>query len=75
MKEDNNMPERNRPSKEGRDNDPNVRDESAVQPGVSTISSSDTDEANKDTTQVASDGFRTAPRDDKADTRFDDLSE
>jgi hypothetical protein len=75
MKEDNNMPERNRPSKEGRDNDPNVRDYSAVQPGVSTISSSDTDEANKDTTQTASDGFRTAPRDDKADTRFDDVSE
>jgi hypothetical protein len=75
MKEDNNMPERNRPSKEGRDNDPNVRDYSAIQPGVNTISSSDTDEANKDTTQTASDGFRTAPRDDKADTRFDDVSE
>lgn len=75
MKEDKNMPERNRPSKEGRDNDPNIRDESALQPGVSTISSSDTDGASKDTTQIASDNFRTEPRDEKADTRFDEVSE
>jgi hypothetical protein len=71
-KDDKNLPERNRPSEEGKDNDPNVRDYMAIQPGVQTISSSDTDEVNQDTTKVASDGFRTEPRDPNADKRFDE---
>lgn len=66
-------PKRNRPSDEGKQNDPNIRDESAVQPGVSTISSSKNDAVNQSLTRTASDGFREdGEGDDKADKRFDE---
>jgi hypothetical protein len=47
---------RNRPSDEGRRNDPDIRDESAIQPGVQTISSSSYDDNNQHTTKSALDG-------------------
>jgi hypothetical protein len=50
-----NDPGRNRPSDEGTSNDPNLRDESAAQPGINTVSSSDTDYLNEERTSVASD--------------------
>ncbi|HEU4471635.1 MAG TPA: hypothetical protein VFR58_11155 [Flavisolibacter sp.] len=65
--------ERNRPSEEGRKNDPVVRDYSAIQPGVNTISSSDTDHANQEISRTASDNFRPNKDDEPpADKRFDD---
>jgi hypothetical protein len=66
-------PGRNRPAQEGKDKDPNVRDESAIQPGTQTISSSDTDKVNQELTKTAADNFRTAdPADPNADPRFDE---
>lgn len=64
-------PGRNRPSDEGASNDPYIRDESAQQPGVSTMSSSDTDELNQDITDTSS---KNADFDD-ADLAFDDIDE
>jgi len=67
-------PKRNKPADEGRDNDSNLRDESAIQPGVSTISSSDTDDDNQNLTETAKDDFRTEPnKNDNADRAFDDV--
>ncbi len=65
--------QRNRPSDEGRRNDPHVREESAQQPGVNTYSSSDTDGVNQELTRTASDDFRTEPRDPRADPSFDEI--
>lgn len=65
----------NRPADGGRRNDPHTRDESAIQPGTNTISSSETDEVNQHLTRTASDNFRSEPRDPKADTRFDEVTD
>ncbi|MGZ3838279.1 MAG: hypothetical protein ACXVMS_05175 [Flavisolibacter sp.] len=67
-----NDPIRNRPSEEGRKNDPDLRDESAAQPGTSTMSSSQTDDANQKLTETAADGFREKSKDPKADPDLDD---
>ncbi|HJW15949.1 MAG TPA: hypothetical protein VJ499_02460 [Flavisolibacter sp.] len=64
--------ERNRPAEEGRKNDPDLRDESAAQPGASTISSSNTDEENQHLTKTAGDSFRADSPDKHADKKFDD---
>ena len=65
-----NDPGRNRPSSEGDSNDPNLRDESATQPGISTVSDSDTDYENQETTQSVSDDPDTSDFDD--DEELDD---
>lgn len=67
--------ERNRPSNEGRANDPNMRDESAIQPGVSTISQSSTDDANQRRTSSALDGpeLTNFDTDANADPNFDEV--
>ena len=66
---------RNIPSEEGRRNDPHIRDESAQQPGVSTISSSDFDDENERTTKTASDSFRTENWGTDADPAFDEIAD
>jgi hypothetical protein len=66
--------ERNRPADKGRGNDPHIRDNSALQPGASTISKSDTDDVNQHLTKTTSDSYRTEPRDPKADPAFDDIA-
>lgn len=66
-------PKRNRPADEGKQNDPNIRDESAVQPGVSTLSSSKNDDVNQHLTRTASDDFtEDSEGDEQADKRFDE---
>ena len=50
-------PKRNTPTEKGRDNDPNLRDETAIQPGVSTVSNSDYDNDNDELTRTAADDF------------------
>jgi hypothetical protein len=71
-----NDPGRNRPSSEGESNDPNLRDASAAQPGVSTMSSSDTDNLNQETTQSVSDDPDTSDFDDELDDKdFEDDEE
>ena len=68
-----NDPSRNRPSSEGIGNDPNLRDDSAAQPGISTVSTSDTDYENQETSQSVSDDPDTSDFDDELDDEdFDD---
>ncbi len=62
---------RNRPAEKGRKNDPDLRDESAAQPGVQTMSSSKTDEANEHLTKTAADSFREETGNDQADPDLD----
>jgi hypothetical protein len=63
---------RNRPTEEGRRNDPNLRDEDARQ-GANTMSTSDTDDAKENLTRTTSDNFRVdSDSDEKADKRFDE---
>ncbi|NTS42905.1 hypothetical protein HRG84_18605 [Flavisolibacter sp. BT320] len=63
---------RNRPTEEGRQNDPNLRDDDGRQ-GASTMSSSETDSAKENLTRTASDNFREdSEGDEKADKRFDE---
>lgn len=68
-----NDPHRNEPAEKGRNNDPNVRDESAAQPGINTVSSSDYDDDNQQLTETAKDDFRTRDhKDPDADKRYDE---
>lgn len=64
---------RNRPSDEGRNNDPNVREESAQRPGVSTLSKSENEGSNEKLTKTGGDDFREEPRDPRADPTFDEV--
>jgi len=67
-------PKRNIPTEKGKDNDPNVRDETAIQPGVSTISNSQYDDSNNKLTKTAADDFRDKDESDvHADPSFDEV--
>ena len=65
---------RNQPSEEGRRNDPHVRDETAIQPGVSTISQSGTEDANEDVTLSGMEGQQAKADKDNADPTFDEIA-
>lgn len=68
-----NDPHRNEPTEKGRKNDPDLRDESAAQPGISTVSNSDYDDDNQQLTETAKDDFRTGSRKDQnADKTYDE---
>jgi len=71
MKE-NTDPRRNKSADEGRNNDPALRDNSAIQPGTSTISSSETDPANETVSKTSGKDPRTSD-DAKEDRTFDDV--
>ena len=65
---------RNEPAVRGKDNDPDLRDDAAIQPGVSTISSGDHDRENEELTKTAANDFRTNDdRDADADPVFDEV--
>jgi hypothetical protein len=66
---------RNRPADKGRNNDPQVRDYTGQQPGVSTISSSNSDEHNQDLSETAKDGFNEERPDPRSDRNLDDADE
>ncbi len=68
---------RNEPTEEGRRNDPEKRDDSAIQPGVQTVSDSSYDESNQHVTSSSmSDGtISEFDTDTKADPAFDDMNE
>jgi hypothetical protein len=69
-------PGRNRPSEEGTNNDPNVRDYSAQQPDVNTISTNENyAEENEDLTETASDGFTEDAWAEDADADFEDVDD
>jgi hypothetical protein len=65
-------PKRNKPSDKGRDHDPETRDDSAVQPGIQTVSKSDYDKANQQLTDTAL-GNLSVKKDKNADKRFDEV--
>ena len=66
-----NDPGRNRTSEEGLGNDPGLRDESAAQPGISTVSDSDTDYQNEDVMSVSNDPDTSDFDDDLDDEDFE----
>ena len=66
-------PGRNQPTEKGKDNDPNLRDESAAQPGISTVSNSKYDKDNDKLTETAADDFREKEDDAHADPSFDEV--
>ena len=69
-------PRRNRQTEKGRNNDPNLRDESAIQPGISTVSNSNYDDQNEELTKTAADDFREDDDfDPRADRSFDEMDE
>ena len=69
-----NEPGRNRPAEKGGNEDPNIRDQSAIQPGVNTISSSSTDKENKELTKTGAADFRKEDDfDANADAVFDEI--
>jgi hypothetical protein len=69
-------PRRNVPAEKGRDNDPDLRDESAIQPGINTVSSSEYDNDNEELTRTAADDFREEDDfDSRADRSFDETDE
>lgn len=69
---DKNKINRNRPSETGSNNDPELRDETASQPGISTISSAENDGANNSLTETASDDFEESEFGEGADEAFDE---
>jgi hypothetical protein len=72
MDKDTNDPIRNEPEEKGRKNDPDLRDDSDIQPGVQTISKSDYDEANQHLSKTSSGSFGEDTEQDGADPAFDD---
>ena len=60
--------DRNRPTEEGRRNDPDIRDDSAIQPGVQTVSDSKYDDDNQSITSSAMGSSQIS----EADTRHDE---
>ena len=69
-----NEPGRNKPADKGSNDDPDIRDQSAIQPGASTVSSSNTDEENEDLTKTGAADFREEFNSDgNADPAFDEI--
>jgi hypothetical protein len=68
-----NNPSGNKSAEKGKNNDPELRDNSAIQPGVSTISKSKTDPDNAKVSRTAADSFHEDEEGDQdADKRFDE---
>jgi hypothetical protein len=69
-------PRRNQPTDNGRNNDPDLRDESAIQPGINTVSNSNYDEDNEELTKTAAGDFRRKNDfDPNADPSFDEIDQ
>jgi hypothetical protein len=73
MKKDDNK--RNRPVDDRSNNDPHLRDHSGQQPGMNTISSSDSDPENHRLSETAKDGFHEGRPDPRADRNLDEAGE
>ncbi len=64
---------RNSAAEEGKNHDPALRDDSAIQPGVNTVSGSKGDGANEKLSKTSSDSFREEEWGKDADEAFDDI--
>ena len=68
--------QRNEPAEKGENNDSNLRDESASQPGISTVSMSTYDKDNEELSKTAVDDFREETNlDQNSDPSFDEVDE
>jgi hypothetical protein len=65
--------ERNTPAEKGKNDDPNLRDHSGIQPGASTVSRSDSDYINENKSETASENFREDEFGKDADRSFDEI--
>ena len=70
-----NDPGRNRTSEEGIGNDPALRDDSAAQPGISTVSDSETDSQNEETISVSNNPETSDFDDDLDDEDFEEVDD
>lgn len=68
-----NKDNRNKPAEESTKHDPRLRDDSAIQPGVNTVSNSKGDSANEKLTETSGDSFREEEWAKDADEAFDDV--
>lgn len=76
MENDKDKIERSRPAEEGRKKGPDLRDRSDAQPGVQTISTSPTEDANERLTKTAADGFEPVEGFRRhADKTYDDVDD
>ena len=68
--------QRNRPAEQGKNDDPELRDRSGIQPGTGTISRSDSDPDNENRTKTGiSQDHPEAPGEPKPDRIFDEPAE
>lgn len=69
-------PRRDQSAEDGGKNDSDLRDRSAIQPGINTVSDNDYEEANEKLTKTAADDFRTEDDyDPNADRSYDEVNE
>ena len=67
-------PKRNNSADKGRNDDPGLRDDSAIAPGADTISHSDTYRNDQQRTETGADSFREDDsKDPRADKTFDEV--
>ncbi|MGZ5189395.1 MAG: hypothetical protein ACXWCZ_00165 [Flavisolibacter sp.] len=67
-------PKRNKTADEGNNDDPQLRDDTVIQPGVSTVSTGKSDEDDQHVTETAADNFTTDDETDaKPDRTFDQV--
>ena len=70
-----NDPKRNKAAEEGNNDDPRLRDDSAIRPGVNTVSRGKNDDDDEKLTETSADDFKTDNDDSdaKADRTFDQV--
>ena len=67
-------PKRNKAAEDGNNDDPQLRDDSMIQPGVNTVSSGKNDDADEQLTQTSADDYKTDDQDEaKPDRTFDQV--
>lgn len=67
-------PKRNKSADEGNNDDPQLRDDSAIQPGVNTVSTGKNDEDDQQLTETSADDYKTTDKTEaKPDRTFDQV--
>ena len=68
-------PVRNEPADKEVKSDPNVRDDSGIKPGASTVSSSKSDQTDEEVLSTGKDSFEGEKGNDNADLRYDEIKD
>jgi hypothetical protein len=67
-------PKRNKSAEEGKNDDPQLRDDSGIRPGINTVSTGKNDEDDNRLTETAADNFKTENQSEaKPDRTFDQV--